>query len=428
MKKSVTLSLVVIAVTIVVAVFLLLVLKPSISQAKTSNEPAFSSSVIDRGRVLAGLGNCATCHTTEENKAYAGGVPFATPFGTLYSTNITPDGDKGIGLWPLKAFERAMREGVSRDGSHLFPAFPYTHFKNLNDDDIKALYAYVMTLKPISESVPDNELSFPFNLRFLQAGWKLLFFDKDERWQPEPDQSDAYNRGAYIAQGLGHCSACHTPRNSFGAEDASQDYDGALVDNWYAPALNAKQPVPISWNENLLYNYLRTGQSDLQGTAVGSMSEVIHQGLALAPDSDIRALSIYINSLSNIQNSETDSTEEMAKHLITAANQRETTGQDHGEQLYRGSCAACHYNSADSPKALRAELSLNSTVTADNPSNLLRVMLEGIAADQGTPGIVMPAYNSLSDTDLIAIAQYLRFRADQPPWANLQQRLQELRH
>lgn len=398
----------------------------AISQTSAKDQSEFSAAVIDQGRVLAGLGNCAACHTVNADKPYAGGVSFATPFGIIYSVNITPDPDTGIGLWSLEAFTRAMREGVSRDGSHLFPAFPYTHFKNLSDQDIQALYAFVMTRDPIAERAPDNQLQFPFNLRSLQAGWKLLFFDKDQRWQADPNQSDSYNRGYYIAVGLGHCSACHTPRNSFGAEIAEQNYDGALIDHWYAPALNAKQPGPIRWNETLLYNYLRAGQSDYQGVAIGSMAEVVHEGLALASDSDIRALAVYISSLGGTAKSTANAA--LAKRLITAANQRNATAADaHGEQLYRAACAACHYNSADNPRALRAELSLNSTVTADDPTNLLRIMLEGIATDKGTPGIVMPAFNTLSDDDLIALAQFLRVRADQPHWNNLQQRLQDIR-
>jgi len=390
--------------------------------------------VIDQGRVLAGLGNCAACHTNNVDKPYAGGVSFTTPFGTLYSTNITPDPDAGIGLWSLQAFTRALREGVSIDGSHLFPAFPYTHFKNLTDQDVQALYAFVMTLEPIAERAPENQLQFPFNLRALQVGWKLLYFDQDQRWQASADESDSHNRGAYIAKGLGHCSACHTPRNSLGAEIDEQKYDGAVVGNWYAPALNAKQSVPIRWNETLLYNYLRVGRSDYQGVSIGSMGEVVHQGLVLASDSDIRALSVYINSLGDSAKSTSNQGDEaranaaLAKRLITAANRHNGTADDgHGEQLYRAACAACHYNSADNPKALRAELSLNSMVTANDPTNLLRIMLEGVATDKGTPGLVMPAFNALSDDDLITISQFLRVRASQPHWDNLQQQLQDMR-
>ncbi|MFQ3200008.1 MAG: mono/diheme cytochrome c family protein [Zhongshania sp.] len=417
---------------IVVSAFYLLIWQAPTVHAKPIDQSAFSTAAVEKGRVLAGLGNCASCHTVDKAKPFAGGVSFSTPFGTLYSTNITPDPGVGIGQWSLPAFSRAMREGVSRDGSHLFPAFPYTHFKHLSDEDISSLYAYVMTRKPIAEQPPKNQLQFPFNLRFLQAGWKLLFFDKDQCWQPDPKQSEVFNRGAYLAQGLGHCSSCHTPRNSFGAEISDQKYDGALVNNWYAPALNSRQSVPIHWNEPLLYDYLRAGQSDIQGVAIGSMAEVVHQGLALAPNSDIRALSVYINSLSgNHGGEDSRSNTAAAKQLISAANQyvaEEASPEDkRGEQLYRGACVACHYNSADKPKAVRAELSLNSTVTADDPTNLLRIMLEGITADNGTPGIVMPGFSSLNDSDLIALAQFLRVRAKQPHWNNLQQRLDELR-
>ncbi|WP_193165537.1 cytochrome c [Microbulbifer hainanensis] len=386
--------------------------------------PTSTPEQVEHGRILAGIGNCATCHTASLDKPYAGGLDFPTDFGTLYSANITPDKETGIGDWSREAFIRAMRKGVAADGSYLYPAFPYTHFKNITDEDLDALYAYLMSLEPIAQEPPENELRFPFNLRFLQWGWQLLFFD-DEPLQPDPERSAEWNRGAYLAEGLGHCTACHSPRNAFGAEKKDKAYAGALVDNWYAPALDASQPVPVHWDEKSLYAYLRTGQSDYQGTAVGSMGEVVHKGLKVAPDKDIRAMAAYLATLGG-QSTVGGEKNEAAK-LIEAAHQRVATNRSRGEELYISACAACHFNAPENPRALRAELSLNSAVTADDPSNLLRVTLQGVAANEGTPGIVMPAFATFSDDDIANLAEFLRSRAGRPPWSDVHERLKDLR-
>lgn len=416
---------VVAAVVLIVAIGLYIVIRqPSLPPLAASDMPSFDQAQIEHGRVLAGIGNCATCHTTAGGRPYAGGRPFRTGFGTLFATNITPDRENGIGKWSREAFFRAMRRGIAQNGSYLFPAFPYTHFKNVTDADLDALYAYLMSLEPISDRTPTNRMRFPFNLRSLQWGWQLLFFDP-EPLQHNAQQSDAWNRGAYLAAGLGHCTACHSPRNLLGAEKKNHAYAGALVDNWYAPALNADQPVPVHWSAQTLYDYLRAGQSPYQGVAVGSMAEVVHKGLRRAPDKDIRALAIYLATLGDP--SAQGNAQSVAATTINAAHQRTRTDRSHGENVYISACAGCHYNAAKNPIALRAELSLNSAVTADDPTNLLRVLLQGIAADQGTPGFVMPEFATLDDEDIVSLAEFLRMRADRAPWQNLHKRLASLR-
>ena len=415
------------AVVILVVAAFIIVWNPSISQIDPPSADTFKQADIDQGRILAGLGNCGTCHTANEKKPFAGGVSFPTPFGTLYSSNITPDPDTGIGYWSEEAFVRAMREGVSREGVHLFPAFPYTHFTKVTDEDLHDLYAYLMTRDPISQQAPANELAFPFSLRPLQAGWKLLFFD-DQGFQPNADKSDAWNRGAYLAEGLGHCSSCHSPRNSFGAEQAGAAYDGALVDDWYAPALNASHSTPMAWTEEEMYQYLRHGGSVLHGVAAGSMSEVVHRGLAEAPDSDIRALASYFRDLSGARDTDAAEALKAAATVIRDANATGQKQMGHGEDIYTAACASCHANNPDSPNVLRPELSLNSAVTAPDPTNLIRITLEGMDSPSGLDGVVMPAFHdALSDEDLIALADFLRNRADRPAWKHLQARIDELR-
>ena len=422
MAKALTTAFVVAGV--ILAALFFLIHKPSMAEVDPVSASSFAADEIARGEVLAGIGNCATCHTSREGRPYAGGRDFSTGFGTLYSTNITPDPEEGIGRWSRDAFARAMHKGIARNGTYLYPAFPYTHFKNLADEDLDALYAYLMSLEPIAYTPPENAMRFPFNLRFLQWGWQLLFFD-DEPLRPDPQQSDAWNRGAYLAEGAGHCTACHSPRNAFGAENKDRAYAGALVDNWYAPALNAQQPVPVHWDADSLYSYLRDGQADYQGVAVGSMGEVVHNGLRKAPDRDIRALAVYLASVAGP--TDANAATQRGRELMEAAQQRSESAHSHGEYLYLTACAGCHFNAAGAPLALRAELSLNSAVTASDPTNLLRVLLQGVSASEGTPGIVMPAFAVLTDEDIGSLAEFLRQRAGLPAWQGLDKRLGELR-
>ena len=194
---------------------------PAIAPIDPPARESFSPALVAKGEALAGAGFCAECHTAKGGEIYAGGYAMATPFGVIYSTNITPDPETGIGTWSEAAFARAMHEGVARDGSHLFPAFPYDHFTKVSDDDVEALYAYFMTRPPVRATAPANTIPFPFNIRCLQEGWKILFF-RARRFEPVAGKSEAWNRGAYLALGLSHCGACHTPRNLLGAEKAGR--------------------------------------------------------------------------------------------------------------------------------------------------------------------------------------------------------------
>src|SRR6202521_623055 len=252
---------------------------------------SFALELVAKGEALAGGGYCAACHTAKGGQTFAGGYAMATPFGVIYSTNITPDLETGIGAWSEAAFARAMHEGVSRDGSHLYPVFSYDHFTKLSDEDVRALYAYFMTRTPVHTPARPNGMPFPFNIRYLQAGWKLLFF-RPGRFEPDGEKSAEWNRGAYLALGLSHCGACHSPRNLLGAEKPGDAYGGAVIDNWVAPPLTAANPAPAPWTREELYDYLPTGTSVLHGTAAGPMFPVV-QSLAALPDSDVRAIATY---------------------------------------------------------------------------------------------------------------------------------------
>jgi nicotinate dehydrogenase subunit B len=294
----------------------------------------FSATTIARGQLLAALGDCAVCHTNTNGIVNSGGRPLETPFGVIYSTNITPDVDTGIGTWSYPAFERAMREGIHRDGRHLYPAFPYTHFAKVSDAELQALYAYLMAQQPVRATAPKNELRFPFNLRPLMAGWNALFH-RSETFQPDPARSDIWNRGAYLVEGLGHCAACHSPRNALGAEQASAYLAGGFAEGWEAPALTSLSQAPIPWTEDELFAYLRTGESRYHGVAAGPMAPVVKE-LAALPDNDIRAMAVYLAFFNAAADGSTQ--DALAAKLETATRVSSAAGA--GARLYQGACAA----------------------------------------------------------------------------------------
>lgn len=401
--------------------------EPAIPKVPLPEASRFSQAQISRGKMLAGIGNCSTCHTNEASRPNAGGLSIPTPFGTLYTPNITPDPQTGIGHWSEAAFIRAMREGVDREGEHLFPAFPYTHFTKVKDEDLTALYAYLMTRKPVEYEPPANTLRFPYNIRMLQAGWKVLFFD-DSPWKDVDGKSDAWNRGAYLAEGLGHCAACHSPRNQFGAEQTDASYAGAMVDQWYAPALDKQHEAPVDWTMDESFDYLRTGGSALHGVAVGSMADVVHAGLAGASGQDIEALATYLGEIGGAGS--TPEAMQKAKTLISKAHRETDADMTHGGRIFAAACVACHYNDSRRPNTMRPDLALNSTVTLKSPDNLIRVVLDGVSVKGGLPGVMMPGFgHALNDNDIADLLAFLRrTHNNEPPWPNLAQRVAQLRN
>lgn len=401
---------------------------PAYDPIKPPTADTLDAGQVQRGEILASAGYCATCHTAKGGPRNAGAYPLKSGFGTIYSTNITPDPATGIGNWSEPAFARAMREGISRDGSELFPAFPFDHFTRLSDEDVSALYAYLMSQPAVIAPDKANKLPFPLNIRALQAGWKLLFLDKG-RFASVPSKDEEWNRGAYLAEGLGHCGACHTPRNALGAERKGEHaYAGAFVDGWQAPALNDGNAAPLAWNTDALFAYLRKGGTALHGSATGPMSEVVHDGLAALPDSDIRALAVYFADLNGSTSRSADSGARLASLIETSAvDPRDTYNE--GADLYRSACASCHYNSANPPALLRPELALNSAVNGADPTNFIRVVIHGVGVAEGIPGAMMPPFGkALSDPAIGAIAAYLRrTMTDQPAWTDLPARVAAVR-
>ena len=400
--------------------------EPAIAPIVAPPAGSFAPELVAKGEALAGGGYCAACHTAKDGQTFAGGYAMATPFGVIYSTNITPDPETGIGTWSEVAFRRAMHEGVSRNGSHLLPVFSFDHFTKLSDEDVQALYASFMTRAPVHAPARPTGIPFPFNIRYLQAGWKLLFF-RPGRFEPDLTKSAEWNRGAYLALGLSHCGACHTPRNLLGAEKGGDAYGGTVIDSWVAPPLTAANPAPAPWTREELYEYLRTGTSALHGPAAGPMSPVVH-GLAALPDSDIRAIATYFADVDKALD-RLAYVSGVVNLAMSNALAREGDQFDPDARLYTAACASCHYNAAGAPLAARPDLALNSAVRLSDPSNLIQVIVRGMGAEEGIPGAVMPAFGrALTDADIARIAAYLRrTRTSLPPWPDLATKVAAIR-
>ena len=400
----------------------------SIAPIARPDPSVFSAATIERGRQLAALGECATCHTSINGILNAGGRPIETPFGVIFSTNITPHVKTGIGDWSYPAFERAMREGIHRDGRHLYPAFPYTHFAKASDADLQALYAYLMAQTPVVSGNRAHDVVFPFNWRPLLAGWNALFHSA-ETFAPDPNQSATWNRGAYLVEGLGHCGACHSPRNALGAEKASAYLAGGFAEGWEAPPLTSLSHSPIPWSEDELFAYLRTGFSRFHGVAAGPMTPVV-QDLKALPGEDIRAMAVYLASFNE------PATGKLDQPALAAALER-TTGtrfvatSPFGQRFYEGACAVCHSVGGPPLFGSRPSLALNSNLHAATPDNLIQVILHGIMAPVSSDLGYMPAFGDhLSDDQLADLVGYLRqqFAPGKPPWRDVPGVVTRLRH
>lgn len=388
--------------------------RPAIAPvAPGSSALVYTSETIERGRLLAAAGDCVVCHTAPGGTPNAGGRAMQTPFGTVHSTNLTPDAETGIGQWSFSAFQRAMREGISRDGRHLYPAFPYTAFTRMTDEDLTALYAYLMAQPAVRHAPPPTQLAFPFNLRPLMAMWNALYLVPGPV-AADPGRSAAWNRGAYLVNGPGHCGACHTPRNAFGAERiGSATLSGAMVDGWEAPALTALARAPRPWTEEDFYSYLRRGFSPNHGVAGGPMAPVVQQLQAL-PDGDLQAMATYLASFN---------TPEAQQPAAAAPSPATKPLPDARARLFEGACGACHHDTpVPGQFGLDLPLGLNSQLHSGRPDNLLRTILDGIQQPATRELGFMPAFrHALDDQQVADIAAYLRERhaPGQPPWPDL---------
>jgi len=372
----------------------------------------FPADVVGRGERLAAIGNCITCHSVPGQPAFAGGYPVRTPFGTVHGTNLTPDPDTGIGRWSEEAFRRALREGVDRAGHNLYPAFPYDHFTRLTDDDVRALYAYLMTREPVRMETPPNDIWVP---RSFVSVWKALYF------RPGPDPAAnagaeaSLARGRYLVDGLAHCGACHTPHNALGAEQRDRAFDGYDVDGWHAPALNAKSTSPLPWSVEALTTYLRTGIADGHAVSAGPMHGVTGN-LAAADPADVAAIATYIVSLDT-------RTPAQREALARASVDRGTRGASpptgNGALIYAGTCAQCH-DLGRQAEGGALQLPLAIAPTLPTPANLIHIVRDGITPAPHERFPWMPGYHgALTDAQLADLVAYVRTMSGQPPWPDV---------
>lgn len=400
---------------------------------------SFDPALVREGGKLAAVGNCIACHTVPGGKAFAGGLGVPTPFGTIYSTNITPDVETGIGRWSEAAFIRSMREGVDREGRHLYPAFPYDHFTLVTDEDNRALYAYLMTRAPVRATPPENDLPFPLNVRPVLGGWKALFLDEGP-YRPDPARSARWNRGAYLAEGLGHCGACHTPRNALGAREQDQHWAGGMSEGWSAYAIDASSTAPIPWTEEAMAFYLRHGWHALHGVSRGPMAEVTGN-LGQLPDADIEAIAAYTLDVMGEPSPARRAHAEAVRQRLTmnrGAGQSSDTqtlpvaagaeADGRGAQVYAAACASCHDSGRPQPYG-GLSLHLSTAVHAPSPQNIINVTLFGLPPADGQASAVMPAYAGvLSNDDMVALLAYMRAAfSDQPPWDGLMEMVHDTR-
>jgi mono/diheme cytochrome c family protein len=366
-------------------------------------------SVAKRGEYLAKAADCVVCHTAHGGQPFAGGLAFPLPFGTIYSTNITPDSRTGIGAYTDAQFLDAVRRGVRRDGARLYPAMPYGSYSYMTDADVLAIKAYLFALNPVSAPNRASTLGFPFNQRFMMAVWSGLF-NANQRFRPDTSQSPEWNRGAYLAEALGHCGECHTPRNLAYALDERRKFGGAVIGGWHAYNISADRGTGIgAWSDDELIRYLSGGHAAGRGSASGPMGEVVEASLSQLDPADIHALAAYVRSVPAV------SSPELPRTMAGAAtlSHRDGGGAANalGKQVFEGACAGCHGWSGISPLSSVADLTGARAVNDPQATNVVQIVLAGGERSSGQVALNMPAFGgSYSDNEVAAVANYVTAR------------------
>ena len=353
-----------------------------------------TQSIVQRGAYLAAAGDCVSCHTAGAGKPFAGGYRIDTPFGDLLAPNITPDPDTGIGRWNAEDFYRALHQGVNRHGQDMYPAMPYTFYTRVTRADSDAIFAYLQTVPAVRNAVEVNHLNFPFNQRWTMAGWRELFFTEGT-FAPDARKSASWNRGAYLVEGLGHCSACHSPRDVLGGIEQKHQYTGADIDGWFAPNLSSNLHVGLgSWTAQEIATYLKTGARPGTTTAFGPMAEVVHNSTSQLTDADLAAMGEYLKSLP-------------PESPLRAARAVPQQSQVRGASLYMDHCSACHQAKGRGMTGIFPPLAGNGAVIARDPGNVLQAILKGIPMRNGY--VAMPSFASqLNDQQVADVANYVR--------------------
>jgi mono/diheme cytochrome c family protein len=359
---------------------------------------------IQKGAYLARAGNCIACHTVRGGEPYAGGRAIRTPFGDIYASNITPDMQTGIGSWTADDFWRAIHNGKSKDGQFLYPAFPYPNYTKITRADSDAIFAYLRTVKPVKQANRKADLRFPYNQRILLAFWRTLYFAPGE-YQVDANQSAEWNRGAYLVEGLGHCSACHTSRNALGGSAASADLAGGMIPmlNWYAASLTSDPLTGIgSWSVKDIADLLHAGVSQ-RDAVFGPMSEVVYSSLQHLSDNDIRAMSVYLKSIPK---------REAPTVASVNVTEDEKTVLQLGASIYQDRCAGCHQTDGKGAPPAYPPLAGSRSLTALSVINPIRIVLNGgyppTTAGNPRPYGMPPFSVSLDDKEVAAVVSYIR--------------------
>jgi len=383
---------------------------PDVSAARARVPQGEAS--IRRGEYIARAADCEACHTLGNGARYAGGLPFHLPFGTIYASNITPDKETGIGQWTDAEFVRAVRQGVSRDGHNLYPAFPYTAYALMSDEDALALKDYIFSLPPAHSVTPPTALSFPFNQRYLMRGWNLLFKPSGP-FQPDPQRSPDWNRGAYLVEGLGHCGECHTPRNQLFARDEGRKFAGALTAGWMAYNLTSDREVGLgAWSDQQIADYLSKGHAEGRGSASGSMAEAVEYSLRFLTSDDIHAMVTYLRTVPPQRGGadimvNTDPSSLRASNAFSPPPDQ-MANATLGLTLFQGACASCHGWNGEGLQHPHAALRGSQTVNDPAATNLLQVLIHGSHMETNEGSVFMPAFGrAYTDTELAELANYV---------------------
>jgi len=382
---------------------------PLLAHAAASDDP-----LVARGAYLAKVGDCVACHSAPKGKPFAGGLPMTTPMGNIYTTNITPDPDTGIGKWSEEDFEKALRQGVAKDGHNLYPAMPYTSYVKVRDDDVKALYAYFMKgVAPVNQANRPSDIPFPLNMRWPLKFWNMVFLDKGV-YRDKDGKDVAWNRGAYLIQGLGHCSACHTPRGIAFQEKAIDEsgsawLTGGVLDGWLASNLTGEQNVGLGrWSDADLTTFLKTG-ANAHASAFGSMTDVINHSTQGMSDQDLTAMSAYLKSLPAAGGTNAPA---YAYDPKATAALLQHPANDAGAKVYTAYCMHCHGVDGHAFAPLLAPLAGNPNVMEKDASSLINVTLNGThdLVIQGIPAAYpMPKYAPvLNDQQIADVLTFIR--------------------
>ncbi len=364
-----------------------------------------SADQIARGAYLARVGDCVACHTMRGGKPFSGGRAIATPYGKIYSPNITPDAETGIGAWNADDFWRALHNGKSRNGEFLYPAFPFTDYTKVTRTDSDALFAYFKSLEAVHQSNRQQELRFPYNQRPLLAAWRSLYF-RPGSYSEEKNQSTEWNRGAYLVQGLGHCNACHTGRAAFGSSDTNSDMAGGMIPilNWYAPSLTSSTEAGLgNWDQHAIADLLKKGISG-KSAVFGPMAEVVANSAQYLTDEDANAMAAYLKSLPQ-NDAQPDGEDRLSFHDVTAV-------MIPGAQIYAKRCAACHQSKGQGIASIYPPLAGNRALTMQSAANPIRMVLNGgyPPSTEGNPRPYgMPPFgHELNAEEVASVVTYIR--------------------